>query len=213
VVQAAIPAPESGLSFGELYEHDGLERLDALFLERLGATCPELKDALAAARADPNALAPKQESELLLALAPHVEAFLAWLFGIQQEAAALTARHLELNVLYGVKRNFVQRKAMHKYKADAAQALEGPALAQRLELLFGEPLTELAFAQHVSRWQQDEAANQEALDVALRYAAWAASTPAGKEKHRRGVLFKAPHKLDSQHLVPAAVDRSGGHAS
>ena len=213
MLESAIPRPESGLTFDDLYEHPGLERLDALFVGRLGAADPALQAALASARANPAALASKAESELLLALTPHVEAFIAWLFGIETEVAALAAKHHELNPIYAVKRHFVQRKAMHKFKAEAALELDGPALAAKLEALFGGPLTELAFAQHVTRWQQDEAANQDALDLALRYAAWAALTPAGRDKHRAGVLFKAPHKLDPQHLVPTVTDTSGGYTA
>ena len=42
--------------------------------------------------------------------------------------------------------------------------------------------------------------------LALRYAAWAAHTAAGQAQHQSGVLFKAPAKLDPQHLVPV-IDR------
>ncbi len=209
----AIPVAESGLQFEDLYDHDGLSRLDALFLSRLSSVDAGLRDALVAARGAPDALQPKQESELLIALAPHLDDFLAWLFGIEREVAALSARHHELNPLFGVKRNFVQRKAMHKVKAPDAEAIDGAALAQKLEKLFGEPLTELSFAKHVTAWQQDEAANAEALDAALQYAAWAALSAAGKEKHRAGVLFKAPHKLDALKLVPAVVDEARGFPS
>ena len=40
------------------------------------------------------------------------------------------------------------------------------------------------------------------LDVAQRYAAWAAHTREGRAAHRGGVLFRAPRKLDMVHLVP-----------
>ena len=109
----SIPVRESGLSFVDLYEHDGLQRVDARFLQRLGEAEPALRDSLVQARANPGALQPKQESELLIAVAPHVDDYVAWLFGIEQDVAALSARHHELAPLYGVKRNFVQRKAMH----------------------------------------------------------------------------------------------------
>ena len=62
---------------------------------------------------------------------------------------------------------------------------------------------ELAFANAVTQWQQDEATHAEALDAAMRYAAWASHTPAGKAAHRGGVLFRAPRKLDMYRLVPA----------
>jgi NADPH-dependent glutamate synthase beta subunit-like oxidoreductase/NAD(P)H-flavin reductase len=208
---SAIPNPESGLLFDDLYRREGLLRLDQRFLAYLQAGAAALQESLIAARAGPAALTAKQESELLLALAPHVDDFIGWLFGISAQVQALAARHHELAPLYSVKRLFVQRKAMHKFKAADAEKLDGAALAARLEALFGESLCELAFAKHVSAWQLDEAANADNLEVALAYAAWAAHSVAGRAKHRDGVLFKAPHKLDPQHLVPAAADASGGY--
>ena len=141
------------------------------------------------ARQNAAVLAPKQESELLIALAPHVDEFIAWLFDIDKEVTALTARHHALNPIFGVKRNFVQRKAMHKVKSEDAERVDGLALARKLEALFGESLTELSFARHVLEWQQDEALNREALELALQYAAWAALSAPGKQKHQGGVLF------------------------
>ena len=208
---ATIPIPESGLSFDDLYRRDGLLKLDRRFLDDLSRSDAPLRERLERARAEPSTLAPRQESELLLALAPHLDAFIASLFGIERELESLSSRHHELAPLYSVKRQFVQRKAMHKYKADAAESFDGPALAANLEAAMNEPLTELAYAQHVAQWQQDEAANAGLLDLALRYAAWAATTAAGKRKHQAGVLFKAPHKLDPMHLVPATTDASRGY--
>src|SRR4029450_13027204 len=83
---------------------------------------------LLAARSDPDRLAAKAESELLLALAPHLEDFIARLFHIEADVQALAARHHALSPLYTVKRLFVQRKAMHKVKPAEAEAIDGPAL-------------------------------------------------------------------------------------
>ena len=91
MIHTPIPRPETDLSFDDLYEQQGLERLDALFVERVRSDDPALHASLAAARANPAALPPKAESELLLALAPHLDTFIAWLFGIESEVAALTA--------------------------------------------------------------------------------------------------------------------------
>ena len=53
-------------------------------------------------------------------------------------------------------------------------------------------------------------AEGDALDAAMRYAAWAAHTAAGKAAHRGGVLFRAPRKLDLLHLVPVeAIGQNG----
>ena len=70
------------LVFADLYARDGLQRLDRLFIETLRETDPALASRLLAARESPDALARKGESELLIALAPHVEDFLASLFDI-----------------------------------------------------------------------------------------------------------------------------------
>jgi len=201
-----IPNRKAGLSLEDLYNRNGLLKLDALFLARLGQSDAALRERLNAARAQPHAVSTLQESELLLALAPHVDDFVGWLFDIEDEVQALSARHHELAPLYRIKRLFVQRKAMHKIKGDEAEKLDGAALAAQLEALMGEALTELAFARHVTAWQKDETANAGALATALSYAAWAAHSAAGRHKHLTGVLFKSPHKLDPQHLVPATAD-------
>src|SRR5262249_47977842 len=104
-----------GIRFSDLYEREGLARVDAAFLDFLGQGDAALRDRLVAARANPPAAA-KEESDLLIAAAPHVEDFIAQLFGIQAEAQALAAKHHELAPLYSVKRLFVQRRAMHKGK-------------------------------------------------------------------------------------------------
>ncbi len=110
---------------------------------------------------------------------------------------ALEARHHELAPLYAVKRLFVQRKAMNTYRAEATRRRStARRCGATLEIALGAPFTELGFANAVTRWQQDEAANAAALDVALRYAAWAAHTADGRAAHKGGVLFRAPRKLD-----------------
>jgi NADPH-dependent glutamate synthase beta subunit-like oxidoreductase/NAD(P)H-flavin reductase len=202
-----------GIGFGDLYDREGLLRLDQSFLAELARDDAALHEQLVHGRNDPGALAAKRESELLLALAPHLDRFIARLFSIEAEVKALSARHLDLVPLYGIKRQFVQRKAMHGFKPQEAAALDGAALARELERAFREPLTELAFARHVSEWQKDEAAHSAELDTALRYAAWASLTAEGRARHAGGVLFKAPHKLDPQRLVPVVTDETAGYKS
>ena len=184
----------------DLYAREGLVRLDARFLAFLDEADAALRGRLEAARRDPATLVAKAESELLIAIAPHLEDFLAQLFGIVPEAQALAARHHELAPLYSVKRLFVQRRAMHKVKPEDAS----PAG-------FGFT-TELDFANRVTAWLADEEANATQLEGAARYAAWAVSTPEGKAKHRAGVLFKTPPKLDFMRLVPVHTDDTRGYA-
>ena len=199
-----------GLSFADLHERHGLLRLDAAFLNFLADWDTVLRERLAGARANPGALAPKAESELLIELAPYLDAFLGRLFGIEAELEALRGQHQALAPLYSVKRLFVQRRALHKVKPEVAAALDGAASEHELAAWFGEPFTELGFARHVSEWLKDEDAHAAKLDLAARYAAWAVTSPEGSRKHGGGVLFKAPSKLDFMRLVPVDTDESAG---
>ena len=190
-----------GIAFPDLYEREGLIRLDSAFLAFLGETDRALADKLVSLRTSPPAAA--AESELLIALAAHVEDFIAKLFCIEAEAQALAEKHNELAPLYSVKRQFVQRRAMHKVK---------PAELQQFNPAEVEFTTELDFARKVSNWLLNEAAHAQELELAARYAAWAVTTPAGKARHAAGVLFKAPQKLDFMRLVPVRTQTARGFA-
>jgi NADPH-dependent glutamate synthase beta subunit-like oxidoreductase/NAD(P)H-flavin reductase len=193
-----------GVEFPDLYRRDGLVALDRAFVDALGAADAALRDRLQAARADPTTLTAKDESALILALAPHLERFLAALFGIENELDALIRRHEEPTPIFGVKRQFVQRRAATRIAPEEAQAFNGAALERELRHEFGGRFDELTYATHVAAWMQDEAAHSTQIDVALRYAAWALHTAAGRAHVRRGVLFKAPGKSDPQRLVAHA---------
>ena len=78
-----------GLQFAQLYQRDGLVALDAQFLQELNAAAPALAGQLAAARLDPEALAPKAESALLIEVGPYVEDFIAKLFRIEAAVGQL----------------------------------------------------------------------------------------------------------------------------
>jgi NADPH-dependent glutamate synthase beta subunit-like oxidoreductase/NAD(P)H-flavin reductase len=210
-----------GLRFEELYSRDGLVRLDACFVDVLKARNGDLHNRLMAARAAalaseasgqrgnstvPDAVAEKAESDLIVELAPELEDFIAELFGIADEVRSLQLRHDALAPLYEVKRLFVQRRAAKKYGPDQTDSFDGDALRAELEPLLGGELTELRFAERVDQWMKAEAENVAALELAARYAAWAVHTEEGRRRHKSGVLFKVPHKVDPYHLIPVETE-------
>ena len=134
-----------GIAFPDLYEREGLIRLDRAFVAYLAEADRSLADRLTAARQTPPTAG--KESELLIALAPHVEDFIAQLFRIEREAQALAERHNELAPIYSVKRQFVQRRALHKVKAAELEEFDPAAVAKQL---FGvsahDPLTYVSVA-------------------------------------------------------------------
>ena len=186
-----------GIKFEDLYAREGLSKVDALFVDDLAAANADVHNRFVAARNNPDALLEKERSNLLIEVAPYLEDYLGKLFAIEADVKKLQAAHHELGAIYSVKRLFVQRQAAKKYKAEEAATFDGEALAKEL----GSPANELAYANLVSSWL-DKPEFTEKLDIAARYAAWALYSEAGKQKHRIGVLFKLPKKLDFQHLVP-----------
>jgi NADPH-dependent glutamate synthase beta subunit-like oxidoreductase/NAD(P)H-flavin reductase len=201
-----------GFSFEDLYRQDGLARLDFAFLDQLQSANPPLAQRLLDARANPTAPR-KQQSDLIVELAPHVEDFIGELFGISADLRALQSKHLSLAPIYALKRRFVQKRAISGVTKEQANAINGLAVAAELEALFNEPLTEASFVEHVSRWLDTEKEHEAQLKVAAQYAAWAALCPAGIEKHHRGVLFRVPHKLEVTNLIPVEALQANGVAT
>jgi NADPH-dependent glutamate synthase beta subunit-like oxidoreductase/NAD(P)H-flavin reductase len=199
-------------TFEDLHDREGLVRLDAQFLKFLADSDAALKDRLEAARSAPDTIERQQESELLIDLAPVLEAFVGELFGVRAELTALRSGRDALAAIYSVKRLFVQRRAVKKHAAES-ETLDGPALRAELEALFGAPLTEAGFAHKVDGWLAAEEENAAALELAARYAAWATLSEAGRAEHHAGVLFKVPHKVDPMRLVPVEDDPVAGLAA
>src|SRR5258706_9619387 len=202
--------PAFGFAFEDLYSRESLVRLDTAFCHSLQAADAALLNNMLEARKAPGALPRKQQSELMIAIAPHLEDFIGELFGIAAEVRALQAKHDALAPLYALKRKFVQKKAISGMTVEKAALIHGGALGAELESLFGEPLSEASFVEHVSHWLENEADHPAQINAAQQYAAWAALSPAGRHKHQHGVLFEGPHKLDMEHLVPVRTVQGNG---
>jgi NADPH-dependent glutamate synthase beta subunit-like oxidoreductase/NAD(P)H-flavin reductase len=203
---AEAPSLGFGFQFDDLSRRDGLIQLDKAFLAGLAEQQPELYRRVVEARAAPEALDAKAEGELVVALGPHLDQFVAALFGIEAQDEALAAETLALDPVHNCKRLFVQRQAVKKYPDPSG--FDGAALRPELEARFGETLTESSFAQHVAEWEK--AGDAAALDLAMRYAAWATLTEAGLAAHPGNTLFRVPHKMDPTHLVAVeTIERDG----
>ena len=199
-----VPELGFGLAFADLASRDGLIRLDQQFLEFLAHRAGDLRRQLLTARAEPDTLSRRQESDLIVALGPHLNDFVAMLFAIEAQVEAIAEKTFELDPIHACKRLFVQRQAVKKYPDPGG--FDGDSLRGAIELHMGEPLTERAFAAHVAAWEADP----EAIDLSLRYAAWATLTPEGQALHQGGTLFHVPRRVDPLHLVPVeTIERDG----
>ena len=150
IVGMTSPSLSHGLAFTDLYAREGLVRLDAAFVGWLKDTQVEAHARLMAARSAPDALAAKDESNLLIELARPLEDFVAELFGVSREAGHLRARHHRMAPIFDCKRLFVQRYVTRAIKPEAAMALDGDsvtaAIALPARLEDGLEAWELAFA-------------------------------------------------------------------
>jgi len=192
-----------GLTFEDLYDNAGLQRIDDLFLDHIGSAEAELKGRLLSAREASDDVSAKDESDLLLELAPHVDDFIGSLFGISGAVRTLAEKHHALAPLYTCKRLFVQRQAAKKIKPEAAREIDGAALEAQLTERFGGAFDQLTFSRTVMAWQDDAEGNAENLELALQYAGWALHTDDGKARHESDILFRAPEKVDHMNLVEA----------
>ena len=188
--------------FADLYNRDGLVRLDARFCAFLAEANADVFNRLMAARAAPETCAAKDESALILDLAPYLDDFLGELFDIAAEIRRLRTATDALAPLFATKRLFVQRVALKTYPPEQAALFDGALLRRELGVRMGRPFSEQTYAEAVEVWRADTATHAEALDLAAQYAAWAVHTPDGQQASRHGVLFRIPAKLDVQNLVP-----------
>jgi NADPH-dependent glutamate synthase beta subunit-like oxidoreductase/NAD(P)H-flavin reductase len=195
-----------GFSFAELAKRPGLIRLDRLFLERLAADNPDLHRNLLAGRADPEHLAPKEESELIIEVARYLDTFVAELFDVVDYAQSIARRTHELDPVHACKRAFVQRFAVKKYPDPTN--FDGQELRRELEARLQAKLTDRRFAAAVATWERD--CDSDALDIAARYAAWATLTDSGLATHPDSTLFRVPHRVDPKHLIALeTIERDG----
>jgi len=202
-----------GLEFKDLYRREGLAQIDNLFTATLKNSNGVFYKRLMLGRADPASLDKASEAELIVALAPHVEAFIGELFGIEQEMQALAARSAALNPIYACKKQLVQH-ANKKRDADVLDDDAALSLAGELAALFGEKFSELAFATHVMDWFADKEANAGALARAESYAVWAVRSQSGRKRHAGGVLFRPAESVDPLNFVPLEhVHISGADAT
>jgi len=192
------------LTFEQLYATAGLKNIDEIFLKELEQTDADLCHQLRIARGSGATLDKKQNSDLLLALAPHLNRFLAKLFNIETASEQLSKQHHDLDYLYQCKRLFVQRRAGKAYKKVDVETFDATELTTSMCLALGEEVVQIEqqlFARMVNAWLSDKDNNVEKLQLAEKYAAWALWSETGQKTHRADILFKQPSKIDLENLV------------
>ncbi len=215
-LQLGVP----GFKYADLNRVRRLVALDNAFLAALDASDPEGGAALRAYRATQGAgLEAVQESDLLLRLAPHVGAFIARLFTIEHEYAALQERLRADAMVFRWKRDFVERRVLRNVPDPGALgqmnvlALEASYREIVDELrpdaaLTADPereLAEVSMALLEAVGSTADADTRSAAQVRLgAVEAWVqalAYHPGLAERRRQFSCFHVPQKLDHDDLV------------
>ncbi len=199
-----------GLTFHDFYdEAEGLTRVDAAFLAHLADRDSDLAARLAEARE--HLPTDTDTAALMLALAPHLEAFLAAVFPVAEALAAYGARQQATTVLHTAQRQFVQRRAPKAVSDGELAALDPEGLRAALAArLPGGRFAEPALADALLKWLADPESHADALDTAARYAAWATRTAAGRHEHRDSALFRLARRHDPWALLDLETTRHNG---
>jgi hypothetical protein len=103
-------------TFSELFQADSLNRLDQQFIEYLQRCNASWSDRLLNYRHGNHPLSPLDLSELLLACAPVLEAFLAELFNLQTALETSRQNTLSQQAVFDFKKWFVLRRAKRRIR-------------------------------------------------------------------------------------------------
>jgi NADPH-dependent glutamate synthase beta subunit-like oxidoreductase/NAD(P)H-flavin reductase len=195
-----------GVNFQDLYDRQGLIKIDQKFLEFLAASDLDIFNNFRRLRDPSNIFSKKEKSAILIDVSRILEQFLVELFDIKKENQDLRSKHLDLNKIHQVRRQFVQRRIAKNYSA-LPFVIDGKEILQNLNIT-DQNLTELEkkLAELIFDLEKKEdlknLSNQEKeqLEQLSLYSIYALFDVNGKKLHQDGTLFKLPKKTDFNQL-------------
>ncbi len=197
--------PALALDFYDLYNSEGLQKVEEKFQQFFAIKNQNLHQNFAALKNNPLSFDKKQQTAILIEAARALEDFLVYLFNIEKENLALKNEHAVLQKIYFVKREFVQRIVAKKFK-EAPLDVDGRRVLEKFVETEQNNATilEKNFAQKIFSLLEKEKnlteEEQKEFESLALYAAWALYSLEGKKLHADGALFKLPQKIDHQKL-------------
>ena len=207
---ASDPLGIPGYTFADLHDPERLASLYERFCEAVAADDPDGWAAWDAYRQAPDApRTAQQQSALLVHMAPHVSRFIARLFMVGDDVAALSDETARLDLLFRFKVDLVRRRALPLLKGGAHLSVssDDEACVRQLMADAREPGDdeELALARAgcalLDREKTDKEGVAPALEAMKRWCASRVHSPAV----RGWVTFRVPDTLEPWSLV--RVDR------
>lgn len=196
-----------GFTFQELFQAQGLERLDHRFLDSLLEHNEPLYKDLLAYRLNIKEFPPTAISELLIQTAWHLETFIAKLFNIEKAVTCAQLATLSNDPIFVFKQWYVLREA--KRRVNKHQDYENFNLLQDwlLEELSANNLDfvsdfELAVAQLGQQYLEDPKTHHEQMEHLIRWCVKALTEHSGQMFTKNWVSFHLPNRIDYANLVP-----------
>jgi NADPH-dependent glutamate synthase beta subunit-like oxidoreductase/NAD(P)H-flavin reductase len=220
-----FPLGLPGFRYADLNRVRRLMALDQAFRDDLANADPALGRQYELARADA-----RSDTELLIAVARHVDRFLARLFQIEAAVESMNSRTLDDNVVFRCKREFLDRRVLKTrpvsvelsgmnvaelefaYREVVAEVIPGRDLTADPERELAEVVVLLLDEQIQTKGMQADDRAMQRERFLTRIAAWAralAFHPGLAQRRHRFASFVMPEKLDYQELVPRVFGRSG----
>ncbi len=191
-----------GFQFQELFTAEGVQKLDQTFLQYLQANYTYLYDALQQYRQ--GAYSARENSDVIISLAPILEHFIADLFNIEEAVVRARQQILLQDPIFAFKEFYVLKKAKRQLRhADAYLGYSELTLWLTAELqTIGCDFNELNVAKLGIQLLADEQINAVAIDKLTQWCVQVLSQVELPPEISEWVVFKLPHKLNYAELVP-----------
>ncbi|MBU2754586.1 FAD-dependent oxidoreductase [Acidithiobacillus sp. CV18-2] len=203
----------SDFAFSNYLQAETTQELDTAFLDALRERDTDLAQRLLDHRAGRAAQDGQERSELLLALAPHLENFLVEFFAIADANQALQAKIRDQDVVMDFKKQFVLRRG-RRFRGEFAESFSDLQswLDQQMHAS-GLPADdrEWSIARLGMGWLADEAAHAEAIQRLTQWCALALSDPSAKLAVEGWSSFRLPERMDHENLVPLVHAERADH--
>jgi NADPH-dependent glutamate synthase beta subunit-like oxidoreductase/NAD(P)H-flavin reductase len=179
--------PKFNITFEDLYDESSIGKIDEQFRTFLKVNDADLFEAHCALV--------KEDSEILIKVAKHLEDFLVELFLIKNENDQLKNKHFHLSLIYKMRLEYVQRYIAKKFNiADVDDKFDYKFLLRQLEIYHDDiDEIEVELVRQIS--------NQKNLNLIEKYSIWALFSKEGKTFHKDGALFILPKKIDEKNLI------------
>ena len=185
-----------GITFTDLYSNTGLVKIDNLFLNFLQKNNEYIYNLLLEYREQLNF-----QSEVVLAVSPYVEEFIAKLFNIEQEVISNKESQIILDVIYLCKRDFIKRQVLNKGQYETHNYEHFSDIKNKIECYLEGTYSDLLFSQRIMIWLENKEQYQAEINCAKKFVISSMASFEGKLYHRNSTLFNFPLKINPENLI------------